>query len=445
VSECRSCAAPLAEGQRYCVTCGTRLGDLRLPANGPADRAAPGDAAPARRVVSLRFRGHTVPLTLPGRWSASALAGVVLGCGVLLGAAIGPAVAGQGIASAAGRVVLLGGGGSSGAPSGSGSSGTAAAPALGAPEGNEPSSSPPADTSGDQSGGSSETTAAGTGPSTPVETAPESSDSAPVESTPGTDNSDTSSTDPTVKGVVVHLVEPAHSYVIATDTGQLVPVHARKLPDAGTKVETVVHQLANGTFLEKKVAKKGTASAAKLSGTVTYVDGTARVYTVSVRGASTLVHMPQQQPGPPPPSDQPPALNDLVTVDVTIAPKPADPAKPDDPQKTELDQSKIEKTGQASGPVDLEGTVQAIDTQQRTLTLAADDSRESAHDVVISVPATIDMTKLQKDDVLDVTATIAADGSYALTGASHDQDDKAADDGTLALGDQAPASATEIK
>lgn len=430
MSECPSCSAPLADEQRYCVVCGRRLGELRLPAGATAGSA--GTPAPdrnGRRSFVLRVRDRPFTVTLPGRWSASALAAVVLGCGIFLGAAIGPAVAGQGLASAAGRVVLLGDSGGSGSSDGTASGATASAPELGAPEGNTPAPAPAADSGG---GGSSDTGSSSTAPAAaPTETSPAPSEPAPqTETTSPGGGSDTSSTDPKVDGVVVHLVPAAKTYVIATDTGELVPVHADKLQDLGTKVQTVVHQLANGTFGERKITKKGSSKTAKLSGTVTYVDPTARVYSVSVRGASLLVHVPQQQ------TDPLPQLGELVTVDASLAPRA------DDPTKTELDQSTVKGTGQASGPVDLVGTVQALDTQQRTITLTADDVRESAHDVVISVPPSIDMTAVKQGDVLDVTATIGTDGSYALTGASHDEDEKAADDSTRAVGDQAPAATT---
>jgi septal ring-binding cell division protein DamX len=87
---CRSCGAPLAEDQRYCVGCGARRGDTRLPF---ADVLA-GTSSRAPRPSA----GQAVP---PSRWEhaisrlpvgATTLAGVAclilaMGVGVLIGSA----------------------------------------------------------------------------------------------------------------------------------------------------------------------------------------------------------------------------------------------------------------------------------------------------------------------------------------------------------------------
>jgi hypothetical protein len=84
---CRSCGAPLASDQRYCLQCGTRRGDARLPFLEILARQVP--ATSVAQTTTVRQTGPTAWL---GRMStnAAAVAGVAclllaLGVGVLIG------------------------------------------------------------------------------------------------------------------------------------------------------------------------------------------------------------------------------------------------------------------------------------------------------------------------------------------------------------------------
>jgi hypothetical protein len=87
---CRTCGAPLAADQRYCLQCGTRRAEARLPFLEILARQVPaGAGAPSAAKATVR---HTGPAAWLGRVStnAAAVAGVAclllaLGVGVLIG------------------------------------------------------------------------------------------------------------------------------------------------------------------------------------------------------------------------------------------------------------------------------------------------------------------------------------------------------------------------
>jgi hypothetical protein len=231
-----------------------------------------------------------------------------------------------------------------------------------------------------------------------------------------------------VRGTVVH-VRPG-AYVVATAAGELIPIPAERNPSLSDAVTTAIVPLANGTF-EQQHATSGSrkAEGAKLQGTVTFVDPDAHVYTLSVRGASLLVHS-----GPDAPVPQPGLA---VTVDAAFDESTA----PDGTSVVQLRERTRQDGQAATGPVDHEGTVQAVDVQAQTVTLSADDAHEAGRDIVVAVPAGLDVSTLRQGDVIDATLTIATDGAYALTGWAHDEDGAAANDLSRAGGDQKPAGA----
>ncbi|MCW2986537.1 MAG: hypothetical protein JWR63_4107, partial [Conexibacter sp.] len=87
---CRTCGAPLAADQRYCLQCGTRRAEARLPFLDILARQVPQGAATVIETTTVR------PTTGPTAWlgrlstNAAAVAGVAclllaLGVGVLIG------------------------------------------------------------------------------------------------------------------------------------------------------------------------------------------------------------------------------------------------------------------------------------------------------------------------------------------------------------------------
>jgi hypothetical protein len=86
---CRSCGAPLAADQRYCLQCGTRRAEARLPFLDILAQQVPAAAAAQTSTTTTTQRG---PAAWLGRMStnAAAVAGVAclllaLGVGVLIG------------------------------------------------------------------------------------------------------------------------------------------------------------------------------------------------------------------------------------------------------------------------------------------------------------------------------------------------------------------------
>lgn len=351
-------------------------------------------------------------LSVPTPRQAAVYVAVALSVGIVIGSAIGPS-------APQARQVLLGGSSTQSARGGGGSAparaGTPAA--LGTPDGDIAADSPAPAASTPGSAASSPAPVAE--PSAPI------GDGTPVDEPPSPAKQPGDESD--LAGTVVHTNPAADSYTLATLQGELIAVHAKKLPDPGVKVTATVRHLANGSMSEAKRAEKGSERTAKLGGTVTYVAEDGKAYVVSVRGVSLLVSAPEVTGG------ERPKVRSLVTVEVRLEDPPDGATVPVIVRETAL---KLE--GDATGPVELEGTVGEVDDSARTITLSADDRRDTRKDVILTVPAAIDLTRFKHGDVLIAAADINPQGVYTLTGSWQDGDVARADDPANALGDQAP-------
>lgn len=261
-------------------------------------------------------------------------------------------------------------------------------------------------------------------------------------------------------GTVVHANPAAGSYTLAIKGGELVPVHAAKLPLVGTKLSLQGLQLANGTFVEEGAPKrKGKTTKASFRGVVTHLDPdpAAPAYTLSGRGASILVHV-RPDPGGAPPSL--PALGAYATASVEIekaqpaqtpaaptpepplepAPAPTcvpDPALPPAPVPSAILWQR-ELTPEGTEPatyLDLSGLVAGVCPDTAQLLLSADDARESSAHLTLAVPPKLDLSKLKLGDSLLATANLAEDGTLTLAGLASDERRKGADDPKSAQGD----------
>jgi hypothetical protein len=365
-----------------------------------------------RRLADGMARGASLIVT-DRRWGAT-LSAAALGFGLFVGVAIGPGATGS---LATGPLQLIempsivadGGG-----PDGStGKSASSAPLASAAPE--TTSEEPPLEALPSALPFESE---AGEAP--PVE----GHDSEPVPP-PREEPAEAESTQ--LQGTVVHANRAAGSYALAIKGGELVPVHARKLPVAGTKLSLVARRLANGTFAveESKPELKGEAAQATFRGVVTFVnpDPLAPAYTVSGRGASLFVQVPPDSSGAVPTF---PSLGSYVTARVAVEPD------------GRLAQLSIEiEPGEPSTYLDLAGIYAGLHPETGQLLLSVDDTRAGEQDLSLSVPPTIDPTKLKPGDSYLATATIEPDGSLRLAGIASDERTKGADDPTLAQGDLA--------
>lgn len=263
-----------------------------------------------------------------------------------------------------------------------------------------------------------------------------------------------------LKGTVVRANPAAGSYTLAAPSGELVSVHAAKLPRAGTKLAIEATPLPNNTFAEEVREKAGAATKTSFSGVVTYVDPDPLdpTYTVSGRGSSLLVHAdpaalatlpalgayakvavaiakgPPPEPAPAPPSGEPEALPPPSLP--PCSPSPALEAA--DPPAAHLVATKLEL--EATDPatyVDLAGVVTALCPSTGQVLLSADDMRESGADLTLAVPARIKTSGLKLGQSLLATAEVAEDGTLTLAGLASDEGLKGAEDEKAAQGDLA--------
>jgi hypothetical protein len=124
---CASCAAPLASDQRYCLECGERNGEPRVPAMSGRPVLTPIVPAVASTVSSPRpARGAGASTALIAGVGTLLLA---LGVGVLIGHAAG---SNQQAKSAAPQIITVGGGAAAGTPTASTSTPADTAAASGA-------------------------------------------------------------------------------------------------------------------------------------------------------------------------------------------------------------------------------------------------------------------------------------------------------------------------
>lgn len=239
-------------------------------------------------------------------------------------------------------------------------------------------------------------------------------DDLPAEGTPAGEATES------YEGTVVRVNKRSTSYAIATGEQDLIAIHARQLPKPGDSVRADARPLANGTYEEVGEREQiDTATSAAFRGWVTWVAPEGLAYTVSHRGASLLVRRAD--------AADPVPLGAPVAVAADI-----------DPDSGGLTQITLTAEGERTdSPVHVAGTVRAVDREQRTIALTADDLGESGAELTIAVPdEEIDLGKIEPRDVVDATVVIGADASYTLTGVSSNENAKAADDTEQAQGDQ---------
>lgn len=390
---CGRCGEALDADQRYCLGCGLRLTARPLAPAEPSAQPPP----PQGKLTSRLPR-----LPLPNPRQAAMLVLVALSVGIVGGRAL------QGVEPAPAQLAL-----STPPPRAAPEAGTPSAPeegsvALSAPAGNAapevlpalpapPAPAPPAPAA----------PAPVVEPPAPLEEEPApapAGDEAPPEEPPAQDE-DEDDQAIEIEGTVVRVRPAAEGYVLASEQGDLIAVRAERLPEPGAKLEARVTKLANGTTRELKRAATGSNASAKLRGTVTFAIPELAAYVVSARGVSLLVRSEAGR--------EQPALLDLVTVAVRIEP---DPALPDVPAR--LVEESLTLDGEASGAVDLAGTVQAVDPVARVLALSADDLRESERDLFVSIPPELDLEPFEPGRALAATVEPQADGSYRLVAAS---------------------------
>jgi hypothetical protein len=228
----------------------------------------------------------------------------------------------------------------------------------------------------------------------------------------------------TFKGTVVHKNARAHSFVVALPSGRLQAVHARRSPRIGKVVRVNGRRLRNGTWSARSIRTVGARRRARMRGTVTYVNRRKGLFTISARGTSVLVRRKARRgrvraaaaPGLP-------AVGQVVVADVNTN------------GSGTLEADDVNEVGQDTGKIELEGVIQAIDVNARTITLSADDDEQSGASVVIHAGSSFDLSKYAVGHTEQFVVTQNADGSYELVGSSGDENEQEADDHSEHQGD----------
>ncbi|CAN5546204.1 hypothetical protein BH10ACT11_BH10ACT11_11130 [soil metagenome] len=455
--KCPACRTRVLAEQRYCLSCGKRLGDLGFPAamGKPTLKPVAGRSpAPA----SGGFRVAVPPQT------ASLAAAGALGFGLLIGGALTNVPFLQASPSGT-QVVQL--------PP------TPSAPA-------QPTHSTPSPAPSTPSPAPAPVAAPAPAPApdpAPAEDPPPAPPTDPPPP-PEPDHPLPPPGPPVVSGVVVHLNPNAGSYVLATGGAPAV-IHAKTLPEIADELDVPIKNLANGTSSEAGERKaKGTAKETAISGTVTSIDPRGVAYTLSSRGVSVLVQVPEAGD-----AAKPPGLGSQVTVQISVVryePPPeaerrrlrrrarldiqepaVEPAVPPRGEVASEPTPNSEDTCQSEAPspeepivpaavvtqesftVDfetissatVEGIVQAVCDDSDQLVLSADDIRESGRDLNLQLDEDsdpLDLSGYEPGESVSVLLdpTPLEDGSYAYRGVASDQGRKGADDSASLEGEQ---------
>jgi hypothetical protein len=217
----------------------------------------------------------------------------------------------------------------------------------------------------------------------------------------------------TLRGTVVHHNSRAHGFVLATRSGRLAAIHAQRSARVGRVVRVSARRLRNGTYAARRVSVLGSRRRVVLRGTVTYLNRRSGAFTLSTRGASILIRRPARGAQV---ADASPSVGTRVLVEADV----------DD--QGELEATEIEDQGEDTNGIELEGTILAIDTTARTLTVSADDDEQSGATIAVSVPSGIDLSAFSVGEEVELVVTRAADGTFVLQQAAGDDNEQEADE-----------------
>jgi hypothetical protein len=234
----------------------------------------------------------------------------------------------------------------------------------------------------------------------------------------------------TLHGTVVHRSARAHSFVIANRAGHLTAVHARRSPRTGHVVTVVARRLHNGTFQAKKIRSGKTVHRTKLHGVVTYVDRAKKLFVLSGRGVSLIVHRAHlarraRAAVATDPATTIPSVGSVVTVDADVD------------EQGDVEANNVHEEGQQTGVVDIEGKVLAVDVPNRKLTISADDDDATGGTITVILPAIgFDPAAFKVGDEVELRATLNPDGTFTAVASSEDDNEQDADSTDKQQGDK---------
>ncbi len=212
----------------------------------------------------------------------------------------------------------------------------------------------------------------------------------------------------TFSGTVVHKNARARGFVLALGNGSLRAVHARHAPALGRHVTVTARHLRNGTWALQRVRVGRATKHVRLRGTVSYVNSKRHFFVVSARGVSLVVHRSRTRSHRArAASDSQVADGQVVTVDGTV-------------DGNSVDATNVQSDGQNPNGIDLEGTIESIDTTARTLSISADDSEQSGSALTVNVPASFDISLFTKGESVELIVSPNPDGTYTLEQSSND-------------------------
>jgi hypothetical protein len=225
---------------------------------------------------------------------------------------------------------------------------------------------------------------------------------------------------PARSGVVVNYRARSTTATVALAGGKLLAVHTTKAPKIGSRVHVAsLRRLRNGTFAARLV-RFGRAKHTTLRARVVGRVGT-RGIALGARGTTLLVRLPTGTPAfgvHASKSDEAPPVGATVVAQVDIQPN------------GDLDAEDVQVVQQAQPgqQLELEGKVKAVDTVGRTLTITVSDDGMSA-DFTVKVPdTTVDLTKFQVGDEVELQVTKNPDNTFTLQKADDNGDEQEADD-----------------
>ncbi|MDQ6835544.1 MAG: hypothetical protein M3016_05085 [Actinomycetota bacterium] len=218
-----------------------------------------------------------------------------------------------------------------------------------------------------------------------------------------------------VHGTVVHRNARAHSFVVATRAGHLYAIHSARRPRPATVVTVSVRRLRNGTYAARRthVLAFRRHARVRLRGTVSYLDRRHGTFTLSARGVSMLVRMRHGRLARV--ADALPPVGTIVTATGTV----------DD--QGDLNDDTIQPTGTDTGSFHIEGAILAVDSTARTITVSSTDDGQTANSIVVSVPASLDISMFSVGQEVELQVSPQPDGSYVLAGSSSDEGTHGAD------------------
>jgi hypothetical protein len=226
----------------------------------------------------------------------------------------------------------------------------------------------------------------------------------------------------TFNGMVVHHNPRAHSFVVADRTGHLFAVHAAHAPRIGSEVSVSAKRLRDGTYkLQREHGTRRAGNRVRVRGVVSYVNRRTGEFTLSAPGVSLLVvHVRRRTVRA---ASATPSIGSDVVATGTV----------DD--RGDLEDQTVQTVGQDTNGIELEGTVVAVDSSARTISVSADDNDQSGFTMTVTVPSGLDMSQFSQGEEVELVVQPTSATTATLLGSADDENAQSADDQAQEQGD----------